>query len=300
MRFALRVFALLAISSNAVEAQALSSLTQRVVKVGDHAVQVWSGGPADSTVPLVVFENGWNSRAQVWSRVAPEVAKFARVLLYHRGGTGRSEWDGKLPTGDHAARRLRETLDTLGLKAPYVLVGHSFGGPLIRTHAALYPNAVAGLVYVDPSSPCMMKSAFRTAGYDTVHFAALQQQERDATGTRLSDVLQAEKPVTDSLRDVPVVLLLGMKLPGAPPPPVQAWMQARGIDPAKLVRAGNAHKVPCLTSLALEVPRGTMVVTPFSGHAISQDEPELVVWAIRRVLTAITDSAAKTAETPGR
>lgn len=295
MRFALRVLALFTIWSNAIGAQPLASLTERVVKVGGHTVQTWTGGPSDANAPLVIFENGWNGAAQLWGRVAPEVAKFARVVVYNRGGKGRSEWDGKPPTGDHVARRLQETLDSLGLTPPYVLVGHSFGGPLIRTHAALHRNAVAGLVYVDPSSQCMMKSAFRTAGYDTTQIAALQDQERDATGTRIGDVLRAEKPVADSLRDVPVVLLVGMKLPtGPPPPPVQTWMQARGIDPTTLVRAGNAHKVSCLSSLATEVPRGTMVVTPFSGHLIPQDEPELVVWAIRRVITAISGAGGPT------
>lgn len=78
MRFALRVLALIATTSNAIDAQPLASVTERIVKVGDHAVQTWTGGPSDGRAPLVVFENGWNGVTQLWGRVAAEVAKFAR------------------------------------------------------------------------------------------------------------------------------------------------------------------------------------------------------------------------------
>lgn len=62
-------------------------------------------------------------------------------------------------------------------------------------------------------------------------------------------------------------------------------MSERGIDPGAVSAGRKASKVPCLSSMALEVPRGMLIATPFSGHDIQQDEPELVVEAIRWVLT---------------
>jgi pimeloyl-ACP methyl ester carboxylesterase len=41
-------------------------------------------------------------------------------------------------------------LETAGFQPPYVLVGHSFGGLVMRRFALLYPEEVAGVVLVDP------------------------------------------------------------------------------------------------------------------------------------------------------
>jgi pimeloyl-ACP methyl ester carboxylesterase len=48
---------------------------------------------------------------------------------------------------------LRALLDRSGEKPPYVLVGHSFGGLVMRIFAKRYPDVSAGLVLVDPAQP---------------------------------------------------------------------------------------------------------------------------------------------------
>jgi pimeloyl-ACP methyl ester carboxylesterase len=44
---------------------------------------------------------------------------------------------------------LHEGLKRLGERGPFVLVGHSFGGAVVRNYAAVYPDEVAGMVLVD-------------------------------------------------------------------------------------------------------------------------------------------------------
>ena len=44
---------------------------------------------------------------------------------------------------------LHDALKKLGENGPYVLVGHSYGGPVIRNFTAAYPRDVVGLVFVD-------------------------------------------------------------------------------------------------------------------------------------------------------
>jgi pimeloyl-ACP methyl ester carboxylesterase len=150
-------------------AQGLAFLEERIVQVDGHAVQIWTGGPDRRPGdPLIVFQNGWNAGADAWAAVASELAKSAPVLLYNRGGEGRSEWDGQLPTFEHVGQLLRELLDGLDAPPPYLLVGHSAGGPYMRGFAAMYPESVAGLVYVDPSSPCILERAFERAGAPAV------------------------------------------------------------------------------------------------------------------------------------
>jgi imidazolonepropionase-like amidohydrolase/pimeloyl-ACP methyl ester carboxylesterase len=288
-RTAHAVIALLAASWNGTSAQQIPSLTERVVDVGGHAVQVWTGGPEPSAggAPLIIFENGWNGIAGTWGQVAPEVAKFAPVLVYNRGAHGRSEWDGEVPTPAHVARRLRALLDTLGLSRPYILVGHSWGGPLIRAHAALHPDDVAGLVYVDPSSRCILEGAFEAAGFGAHAAEFLDRQEReDAAGVHPRAVMQTAQTDRLALPDVPVVLMIGLNLTN-PPPPQASWMQERGIEVTAITTGARQRKIPCLSPLALEVPRGFLIASPFSGHNIQRDEPDLVVWAVRRVLSAL-------------
>ena len=44
-------------------------------------------------------------------------------------------------------------LETLKIKPPYILVGHSLGGLYMQLFAKTYPNQVAGVVLIDSTSP---------------------------------------------------------------------------------------------------------------------------------------------------
>lgn len=85
-----------------------------------------------------------------WSKVQPEVSKFARVCSYDRMGTG---WSDRTIPPDQTARETAADLHTLltnaGEKVPYLLVGHSIGGIYARLFTEQDPKSVAGLVFVD-------------------------------------------------------------------------------------------------------------------------------------------------------
>ncbi len=102
--------------------------------------------------PTVVFDSGWEDWAPAWSKVQPEVAKWTRACSYDRAGAGFSD-PGPMPrTSVRIAEELRTALHHAGIAAPYILVGHSFGGDNVRTFADLYMREVAGLVLVDADS----------------------------------------------------------------------------------------------------------------------------------------------------
>jgi pimeloyl-ACP methyl ester carboxylesterase len=269
-------------------AQGLPSLDERIVQVNGHDVQIWTGGPDRSSgAPLLVFENGWNGRAEAWVRVAPELARSASVLLYNRGGGGRSEWDGQVPTIDHVAQRLRALLAAVDAPPPYLLVGHSAGGPYIRGFAALYPESVAGLVYVDPSSPCILETAFERVGAPELASVLMNAPgRRDPTGVHPGDLLRTPEPGTIELPPVPIALLIGLGT--EVPPPQAAILRERGIDPERVSAEARRVKIPCLAPYALESPNGEVIATPRSGHNIHIDEPELVISVVRRMLDQST------------
>lgn len=122
----------------------------RWVDVGGVRMHLYEGG---SGSPAVVLESGISATSISWALVQPEIAKFTRVCSYDRAGLGWSD-SAKAPrTPLQLARELRDLLQAAGIPGPYVLVGHSFGGLVIRAFAARYASEVAGLVLVDPLRP---------------------------------------------------------------------------------------------------------------------------------------------------
>lgn len=103
--------------------------------------------------PPVVLEAALGGSSISWSLVQPSVARLTCVCSYDRAGFGWSD-AGPMPrTAGRVADELRVVLDRGGVPPPYVLVGHSFGGFVMRIFAARHPSDVAGLVLVDPAHP---------------------------------------------------------------------------------------------------------------------------------------------------
>jgi len=99
--------------------------------------------------PAVVFDSGWEDWAPVWTLVQPRVARWTRACSYDRAGAGFSD-PGPLPrTSTRIAAELRSALRNAGIRGPYILVGHAFGGDNVRTFAQRYTGEVAGLVLVE-------------------------------------------------------------------------------------------------------------------------------------------------------
>src|SRR4029077_10315412 len=71
---------------------------------------------------------------------------------YDRAGYAWSDPGPKPRTFAQINLELHDALAKLGEKGPFVLVGHSFGGPAVRNFALTYPKLTAGIVFVDAAS----------------------------------------------------------------------------------------------------------------------------------------------------
>ena len=134
----------------AVPNRAERGMPGRLVDAGGFRLHLHCTGTG---TPSVVLEAALGGSSISWSLVQPSVARLTCVCSYDRAGFGWSD-AGPMPrTAGRVADELRVVLDRGGVPPPYVLVGHSFGGFVMRIFAARHPSDVAGLVLVDPAHP---------------------------------------------------------------------------------------------------------------------------------------------------
>jgi pimeloyl-ACP methyl ester carboxylesterase len=100
--------------------------------------------------PTVVMESGIGATHLNWRYVQEAVARFANTVSYDRCGLGWSSACQSARTPTKIAGELAQMLETAGFKPPYILVGHSFGGLVMRRFAQLYPDKVANILLIDP------------------------------------------------------------------------------------------------------------------------------------------------------
>jgi pimeloyl-ACP methyl ester carboxylesterase len=103
-----------------------------------------------SSGPTVLFEAGIAATNLNWFYIQEAVARFASTASYDRGGLGWSSPARTPRTPANIAAELHQLLEGAGIKPPYILVGHSFGGLVMRRFALNYPEEVSSIVLVDP------------------------------------------------------------------------------------------------------------------------------------------------------
>src|SRR5579884_777727 len=125
-------FVLAAVTLTAAE------LKDRTVEVNGHKVHM-RVSESDRSLPAVVFESGLGDDSRSWNTLLRLLPSEETLVAWDRPGLGASDADGELPTAEHVAAVLHAALKETGVKPPYVLVGHSFGGPRVRQFAGMYP-----------------------------------------------------------------------------------------------------------------------------------------------------------------
>jgi pimeloyl-ACP methyl ester carboxylesterase len=118
----------------------------KLVDLGGHRLHVNCSGAGS---PVVLVENGLGDFSFDWILVQEKVSKFARICTYDRAGYAWSDPGPKPRTFAQINLELHDAMEKLGEMGPFVLVGHSYGGPVMINFARMYPNDTAGLVLVD-------------------------------------------------------------------------------------------------------------------------------------------------------
>src|SRR5215203_5058455 len=233
--------------------------------------------------PTVVLEAGSGNGADTWAGVQPEVARFTRVCSYDRAGLGQSD---PAPTG---VRTVQDSVDDLhallaaaDISGPIVLAGHSLGGLIVRLYASQYPNDVVGLVLVDgmppdlpAAGPALLPAPERRETF--VIMRGLHPQDPEHLDIIASGVWVMAHPPTQLPT---VVLAAGFHgAPGAPPDAAfeDLWQELQ------------QEQAQVLDARFIQVLEG--------DHFLQQDQPDLVIEAIRQVVEAVRDPGTWAAPT---
>lgn len=103
--------------------------------------------------PTLILDAGLGNDSLIWGGVQPVLAKNTRVCAYDRAGWGLSQTVPGPQDANDIADELHGLLDAAGIDGSVVLMGHSIAGMYIRAYASRYPAQVAGLIFVDASTP---------------------------------------------------------------------------------------------------------------------------------------------------
>jgi len=221
--------------------------------------------------PTVVFETGGSGASggpvEAWERVQPAVSKFTRTVTYDRAGIGFSPPGPKPRDARQIARELHIALHNAHVPPPYVLVGHSLGGPLIRVFAGLFPEEVSGMVLVDPTQEEFIawKQTRESNRYER------QDDEWKDIQASLTEAHESRVPT-----NIPVILITAMG-----PRVLPSFVTEKQKQELKTSRPAwlKFHQ-----EWLEKVPNARHIVTQNSGHGVPFEEPELVVNAIRQTI----------------
>jgi pimeloyl-ACP methyl ester carboxylesterase len=297
----------------------------QMVDIGGRKLHIHCTGRG---APTVVIENGGAAFSFDWELVQPEVERFTRICTYDRAGYAWSDVGPEFDTFDQSVQDLHILLTKAGIAGPYVMVGHSFGGLLVRFYQARYPNDVVGMVLVDSSQ----EESFQQVGAKVVRIPELTADQFKA----LIDVGKANRPKNSEPDLVPETIFPPYdKLPTQFQtlhlwalrrvlPLVKTWGLNLQYDLSRLhqARTGNPHplgkmplvvltasdsnfaQVPGMTAdqvrqdhLRLQDDLATLstnsrhVMVAGSGHEIYLYKPAVVVQSISAVVISVRNDS---------
>lgn len=122
----------------------------KIYDVGGYRMHLWCTG---SGSPTVVLSAGLGDDSLIWAPLQPPLSRVTRVCSYDRAGFGWSDPRPNVPDSIAIAEELHGLLLAAGITSPIILLGHSISGVHIREYAQRYRSSLAGMVFVDGSTP---------------------------------------------------------------------------------------------------------------------------------------------------
>lgn len=267
----------------------------QLIQLESHKLHLFCEGQGEVTVLL---EAGLGGNSLEWTSVQHSLAEYARTCSYDRGGYAWSDPSPYARDARQLAREANEMLEVAGIDGPLILVGHSFGGFVIRELEHLRHGQVVGLVLVDashedqftrmetPGGRSMMPRGtnFVISPIDVPDTLPIDVRRKLQAFSRMRKTYAATHGEMVGFRESAAQVKEDRTLLDLP-----VRVMLRGLDPYE----GNGKR-PGRNALWRELQEdllslsgsSALVVAEGSGHFIHADEPERVVSTIREVIDA--------------
>jgi pimeloyl-ACP methyl ester carboxylesterase len=194
--------------------------------------------------PVVMLESGIGPGAWSWRKVQDAIAQTTKSCSYDRAGYWNSPaTDGPRDAGAEADD-LAALLKAANLPAPYVIVGHSYGGMIARLYAGRHTADLAGLVLVDPSSAHQSQAAASVLPAMAAFDAATIAKARACSAAQAKDCVLTPPP-----KDLPPALL--------------GWFTAAETPGYAGAMARELEAMPALSSDQLDAEKKNLGTVPF-------------------------------------
>ena len=293
MRCLTLLLLLFGLYARAASGHPLGEAPGRLIALGERDIHLLCSGDGG---PVVIVDVGLGATSLEWDGVRQRVARQQQVCVFERAGYG---WSSMGPWPRTAARNvedLREVQRLAGLKPPYVLVGHSYGGFDMQLFARLYPHLVAALVLVDASHP-EQAERFEAPPYNTriapsTSWGIVQLGAQPTPHPSLSPAAQALSQFQrENWRPRRTISgeLLGFRdteaeLRAAPPlAPLPLIVLSRGKRMWAEGRQGDLLEQlwrEMQQELAAQSPLSAHLVARDGGHQVHLEQPDAVTYAI--------------------
>lgn len=279
----------------------------KMIDIGGYKLHMIDSKVGKATV---VIDSGAGGKTLDWCLVQPEIAKFARVITYDRAGYAWSDVSPLLRTSENIVQELRTMLHNAKIPAPYILVGHSFGGLNVRLFAAQYPDEVAGVILIDSAHEDLFEKmpqlrpnkyflecvniASRCGIFRVLNLLPFVSNKADAAIEKYPEFLRriclAQNLSTKYMNTLMQEGLCSQESYK------QIKQNCGQLDDKPLTVISSAQPWPGQENVALnkqwaawqadlvtKSSRGKQIIVENSGHNISYDQPEVIIDAVRQM-----------------
>ena len=315
------LFVLLFLAACVAEKVSLAQLPEKypppgeMVDVGEYSLHLYCTGDP-SAKPVVVVSPGSGSSVAHWPLVQPEVAKFTRICVYDRLGSGWSFGKPQGQTYQEEAEDVHTLLQNAGVAGPYILVGASYGGAVMQVYASLYPQGVVGIVQVDAVTRGMetkypekyadalkinrqVISTFSIPGlFRLMNWFGMSKtvpifEKLPPDSREKAYALDYNSRVGANMKSLQLTItereeqfLSAGLLPDVPMIVVVRGLadSIQGVSDEETIQQAEQAWRDAQIDLAAQVSDGTLVVAENSGHSIQLEQPGIVIDAIRTLV----------------
>jgi pimeloyl-ACP methyl ester carboxylesterase len=266
---------------NAFPSIAANESFRGLVDIGERRVFADVAGRGS---PTVVLEAGRGALTDCWDPIWTELTALTRVVRYDRAGLGQSDPVAVPRTCADLVADLHHLLQIVAPIDPYLLVGHSIGGLIIRLYAHRYPQNIVGMVFVDPTHHESFARERAILPPESPSDSATMREMRAElnqppipSGDDLIDTLNCQEQASHcgSLGAMPLIVVTGMR-------------RRRFADvPDEIIARFYALKWDLHQDLVRLSTQAMLLRAEHSGHDIPADEPIKILEAIRMLVDTL-------------